>query len=61
MDISKVTDVKELKSMAYDQLAMIEQGQANLRAINTRITEIVNTPPMEDKATTQDQTQEQDV
>lgn len=48
MDITKITDVKELKSMAYDQMAVLEQAQQNLRLINGRIAELGN-PKGEEK------------
>lgn len=35
----KALDVKELKAMAYDQLALVEQTQQNLRIINQVIAE----------------------
>lgn len=37
MDISQIKDKKELKSLGYDQMAIIEQAQANLRAINQQL------------------------
>lgn len=40
MDITQISDVKELKSMAYDQMAILEQTQNNLRLINGRIAEV---------------------
>lgn len=40
MDITQITDEKELKSMAYDQMVMLEQTQNNLRLINGRIAEL---------------------
>ncbi len=40
MDISKVTDVNELKAMAYDTLQVIETQQNNLRIIQQRIIEL---------------------
>jgi hypothetical protein len=48
MDISKITDVKELKAMAYDQLASSEVAQSNLRAINARIAELDSATASED-------------
>ena len=36
MDITKKS-VEELKALAYDQMAMLEQTQANLQAINAEI------------------------
>lgn len=44
MDISKITDINELKAMAYDQIVMLEQAQANLKAINERIEQVTNLP-----------------
>lgn len=41
MDLNKITDVRELKAMAYDQLSAIEIAQGNLRTINQRISEIM--------------------
>jgi len=43
MDLTKITDVKELKSLAYDQMAQLEQTQANLRMLNQRIAELNET------------------
>ncbi len=40
MDLSTVTNIKELKSMAYDQLVLQQQAQQNLNAINQRIAEV---------------------
>jgi hypothetical protein len=40
MDLTKITDVKELKSLAYDQMAQLEVTQNNLRALNQRIAEL---------------------
>jgi hypothetical protein len=39
IDELKALDVKDLKVMAYDQLALAEQTQANLRIINQVIAE----------------------
>ena len=36
MDITKL-NLTELKSLAYDQMATIEQSQNNLKAINEQI------------------------
>lgn len=49
MDINTITDIKELKSMAYDQLAIKEQAQANLQAINARIAEVSQQTETDDK------------
>lgn len=40
MDLSQVTDIKELKALAYDQLSLVEQAQLNIRKINQRIAEL---------------------
>jgi hypothetical protein len=40
MDISAITDVKELKAFAYDEMAKIEQAKQNLQLINHRIQEL---------------------
>lgn len=40
MDISTVTDVKELKALAYDTLQLVEIHQNNLRMIRQRLSEI---------------------
>lgn len=40
MDISKIDNVAELKSMAYDQVVALETAQANLRALQTRIEQL---------------------
>lgn len=49
MDISKITDVKELKAIAYDLLAQQQQTEANLVAVNNRIAEL-NQPAPEEPA-----------
>lgn len=53
MDISKETNVEKLKALAYDQVLLIEQSQANLRVLQQRIAEVndLHTPaPDESKA-----------
>ena len=40
MDLSKKTDINELKALAYDQLSLLEVTQANIRALNQRIVEL---------------------
>lgn len=47
MDISNVTDVKELKALAYDTLQIVEIHQNNLRLIRQRLSELeqVAEPP----------------
>lgn len=49
MDISKITDLQQLKAMAYDELLVKEVAENNLRAINQRIAELRQNPPKEDK------------
>ena len=39
-DLTKIDDVKELKALAFDQIGLLEQAQANLRAIQTRIQQV---------------------
>lgn len=39
MDLSTITDIKELKALAYDQLSLREQCDRNLVAINQRMNE----------------------
>lgn len=40
-DLSTIDDPKELKSMAYDQIANREEAENNLRAINQRLLQIL--------------------
>lgn len=40
MDITKITDIKELKALAYDQFIQLEQAQYNLKAVNERIAQL---------------------
>jgi hypothetical protein len=40
MDITTVTDVKELKALAYDALQVIEVQQNNLRLVQQRLAEL---------------------
>lgn len=47
MDLNKLINITELKSMAYDQIAAKEQAEHNLRLINQRIVELTTTPPEE--------------
>ena len=42
MDISTVTDITRLKSLAYDTVITIEQQQQNLRIIQERISQLEN-------------------
>ena len=43
MDITKITDINELKSMAYDQLLSLENTQRNLQMVQQRITQVEET------------------
>jgi len=49
MDISKVTDEKELKALAYDTLQVVEVQQNNLRLIQQRIAELEQAQEQEKK------------
>jgi hypothetical protein len=40
MDITQITDVNQLKALAYDRIVALEQNQNDLRAINTRLSEL---------------------
>lgn len=40
MDITTITDIKELKALAFDEIAKLEQAQNNLRLLQGRITEL---------------------
>jgi hypothetical protein len=37
MDIANITDINELKAMAYDRVVMVQQIQQDLQVINERI------------------------
>jgi hypothetical protein len=38
--LDEITDLDKLKSMAYDQIAIKEQAENNLKAVNQRITQV---------------------
>ncbi len=40
MDISTVTDINQLKALAFDEMRKLELNQQNLRVLNTRISEV---------------------
>lgn len=40
MDLLHITDIKELKALAYDAVAMREAAEHNLQLINQRIKEV---------------------
>jgi len=44
MDITKITDTKELKALAYDQLVILEQTKNNLALINQQMTKVSQSP-----------------
>lgn len=44
MDIGSVTDIKELKAIAYDTMQLIEVQRNNLRLIQQRIAELEQAP-----------------
>jgi len=45
MDLTTISDIDKLKSLAFDQIQAIEQAQANLRAIQTRIQQVTQSTP----------------
>ena len=49
MDLTKITDVDKLKSMAYDQLVQKQIAEQNLQAINQRLEEVVAVLNKQDK------------
>jgi len=58
MEKKNITDfsVVELKSLAYDQLSIIESAQSNLRILNQEIAARLNPPQPEPAAASQDPT-----
>ena len=48
MDVTKLS-VEQIKSMAYDQIVLLEQTQRNLQILNTEIAKR-NEPKVEPKA-----------
>lgn len=44
MDLQKITDIKELKALAFDTLQALELQQNNLRLIQQRIAELEQEP-----------------
>lgn len=57
MDITKMT-VTELKALAYDTFAQIEQAQKNLQAINQEIAKKLQVNP-ETTTSTEDEVEEE--
>lgn len=50
MDITSITDIKELKAMAYDQLATKQLAEQNLVVINQRIDQMAKAQEVLKKA-----------
>lgn len=50
----KEMSINELKALAYDQLAIIEQTQNNLKLINQEILERQNAPKTENATKTEE-------
>lgn len=48
MDISTITDLNQLKAMAYDFYADQENASNNLRLVNARITEVKDAQQLPD-------------
>jgi hypothetical protein len=44
MNVSQLTDIQELKALAYDQVILQEQIQRNLAIITSRIAELEAQP-----------------
>lgn len=40
MDISQITDLTQLKALAYDEMLKLEAAQSNLRLLSGRIVEL---------------------
>ncbi len=40
MDLNKVTDIQQLKALAYDELQRLEIAKQNLQLINQRMAEL---------------------
>lgn len=43
-DLADMTDLNELKALAYDCIANVEQAQKNLQMVNQRIAEVQQAP-----------------
>lgn len=48
MDISTITDIKELKALAFDAIQRIEIEQRNLQLIQQRLVELQRTEDKEE-------------
>lgn len=51
MDLSTMTDIQQLKAMAYDELQRLEIAKQNVQLINQRIAELEQTGQSETKKT----------
>jgi len=40
MDISRIEDIQQLKSLAYEQVVALETAQTNLRALQARLQQL---------------------
>lgn len=40
MDLSKITDIKELKSLAFDEVQKLNAAQQNLQLLQQRIAQL---------------------
>lgn len=40
MDLTQITDLTQLKAVAYDQIGLKEQAERNLQAVNQRIAQV---------------------
>lgn len=53
MDLATIDDINVLKVMAYDRIALKEQAERELKAVNQRIEQIMTaTPPPKDEPKT---------
>lgn len=50
MEISKITDINLLKSMAYDQIGVKERAIGNLQVLNARIAQLTREKEAEARA-----------
>ena len=47
INLDEITDIKELKALAFDQIQILEQAQTNLRNIQARMQQVGQEPPKE--------------
>lgn len=50
INLEDITDIKELKSMAYDELSKLNQAQHNIQLIEQRITQVSVAKAEEDQS-----------